>query len=417
MAHEAGRAGSDGDQVVAIRRARVDPVRRVHLGEQPPVGLVEGGEGGPGGISCIVVKKGTPGLSYGAQEKKLGWKSQPTAMVLFENCRVPVENRIGAEGQGFRIAMAGLDGGRLNIAACSLGGAQFCLDRTVDYMKERKQFGSRLADFQALAFRVAAGASIVMALGAAAGALRLLAILCLVVGLVGMSTIVFFDVILGRRPVPTVVRDMVQLLVIVLVFVGVAYEAGFDPISLVATGSVLTAVVGFALQGTIANAFGGATLPLEGTIAIGDWVEVGGHVGRIREMQWRATTLVTKDGDTVIAPNNQLLTTAVTNFSRPTPAHRTQLRIGLHYRHPPNEVRAVLLDAARVNVKRRLVQRGLASPDAAAPTAAQLARAFGMSEHDLTMALTGTPANNQQYAAAMATLFDLSHKLNQPTVP
>jgi alkylation response protein AidB-like acyl-CoA dehydrogenase len=102
-----------------------------------------------------VVEKGTPGLSFGAQEKKLGWKSQPTAMVLFENCRVPVANRIGAEGQGFRIAMAGLDGGRLNIAACSLGAAQFCLDRTVDYMKERKQFGSRLADFQALAFRVA----------------------------------------------------------------------------------------------------------------------------------------------------------------------------------------------------------------------------------------------------------------------
>jgi alkylation response protein AidB-like acyl-CoA dehydrogenase len=113
------------------------------------------GEAGPRGISCYVVEKGTPGLSYGAREKKLGWKSQPTAMVTFENCRVPAGNRIGAEGQGFRIAMAGLDGGRLNIAACSLGGAQFCLDRTVDYMKERKQFGARLADFQALAFRVA----------------------------------------------------------------------------------------------------------------------------------------------------------------------------------------------------------------------------------------------------------------------
>ena len=113
------------------------------------------GEAGPRGISTIVVEKGTPGLSYGAQEKKLGWKSQPTAMVMFENCRVPVANRIGAEGQGFRIAMAGLDGGRLNIGACSIGGAQFCLDRTVDYMKERKQFGSRLADFQALQFRIA----------------------------------------------------------------------------------------------------------------------------------------------------------------------------------------------------------------------------------------------------------------------
>ena len=113
------------------------------------------GEAGPRGITCIVVEKGTPGLSFGAQEKKLGWKTQPTAAVMFENCRVPVANRVGAEGQGFRIAMAGLDGGRLNIGACSLGGAQFCLDRTVEYMKERRQFGSRLADFQALQFRIA----------------------------------------------------------------------------------------------------------------------------------------------------------------------------------------------------------------------------------------------------------------------
>ena len=117
--------------------------------------MVRTGEGGPRGISCLVVEKGTPGLSYGAQEKKLGWKSQPTAALNFENCRVPVANLIGTEGQGFKIAMAGLDGGRLNIAACSIGGAQFCLDRTVEYMRERKQFGTRLADFQALAFRVA----------------------------------------------------------------------------------------------------------------------------------------------------------------------------------------------------------------------------------------------------------------------
>jgi alkylation response protein AidB-like acyl-CoA dehydrogenase len=110
---------------------------------------------GPKGISCLVVEKGTSGLSFGAPEKKLGWKSQPTATVMFENCRVPVANRVGAEGEGFKIAMAGLDGGRLNIAACSIGGAQFCLDRTIGYMRERKQFGSRLSEFQALRFRVA----------------------------------------------------------------------------------------------------------------------------------------------------------------------------------------------------------------------------------------------------------------------
>ena len=117
--------------------------------------MVRTGDSGPRGISCIVVEKGTPGLSYGAQEQKLGWKSQPTAMVNFENCRVPAANLIGREGDGFRIAMAGLDGGRLNIGACSIGGAQFCIDRTIEYMRERRQFGTRLADFQALRFKIA----------------------------------------------------------------------------------------------------------------------------------------------------------------------------------------------------------------------------------------------------------------------
>jgi alkylation response protein AidB-like acyl-CoA dehydrogenase len=117
--------------------------------------MVRTGASGARGISCLVVEKATPGLSFGTPEKKLGWKSQPTAMVMFENCRVPIENRIGEEGDGFKIAMAGLDGGRLNIAACSIGGAQFCLERTLAYMRERKQFGARLADFQALRFRIA----------------------------------------------------------------------------------------------------------------------------------------------------------------------------------------------------------------------------------------------------------------------
>jgi alkylation response protein AidB-like acyl-CoA dehydrogenase len=117
--------------------------------------MVRTGGSGPKGISCVVVEKNTPGLSFGAREKKLGWKSQPTAMVIFENCRVPVTNLVGKEGDGFSIAMAGLDGGRINIAACSIGGAQFSLDTTVAYMRERKQFGQRLTDFQALRFRIA----------------------------------------------------------------------------------------------------------------------------------------------------------------------------------------------------------------------------------------------------------------------
>lgn len=113
-----------------------------------------GGEG-PGGISCFVVDKSTPGLSFGAQEVKLGWKSQPTAQVIFEDCRIPAANRIGEEGEGFRFAMAGLDGGRLNIGACSLGAAQTCLERSIAYMKDRQQFGRSLSTFQALQFRLA----------------------------------------------------------------------------------------------------------------------------------------------------------------------------------------------------------------------------------------------------------------------
>ncbi|WP_321337565.1 acyl-CoA dehydrogenase family protein [Breoghania sp.] len=121
--------------------------------------MVRTGEEGPKGISCIVVEKDTPGLSFGAQEIKLGWKSQPTAQVNFSDCRVPAANLIGAEGMGFKIAMAGLDGGRLNIGACSLGAAQASLDLAIAYMKERRQFNKALAEFQALQFRVADMAS------------------------------------------------------------------------------------------------------------------------------------------------------------------------------------------------------------------------------------------------------------------
>jgi alkylation response protein AidB-like acyl-CoA dehydrogenase len=117
--------------------------------------MVRTGEDGPKGISCIVVEKDAPGLSFGKLEKKLGWNSQPTAAVIFEDCRVPVENIVGAEGDGFAIAMKGLDGGRLNIGACSLGGARACLEASRDYLKDRKQFGQPLSDFQALQFRLA----------------------------------------------------------------------------------------------------------------------------------------------------------------------------------------------------------------------------------------------------------------------
>jgi alkylation response protein AidB-like acyl-CoA dehydrogenase len=113
------------------------------------------GEAGAGGVSCLVVEKDAPGLSFGAQERKMGWNAQPTAQVNFDGVRVPLENRVGAEGEGFRFAMMGLDGGRLNIAACSLGGAAFALDTAKTYMEQRQQFGRPLKDFQALQFKLA----------------------------------------------------------------------------------------------------------------------------------------------------------------------------------------------------------------------------------------------------------------------
>ena len=113
------------------------------------------GEGGAAGVSAFLVEKDTPGLSFGAKEKKMGWRAQPTRQVILEGVRVPAANLVGVEGGGFKIAMAGLDGGRLNIGACSIGGGQSALDKAIAYMRERKAFGRRIADFQALQFRVA----------------------------------------------------------------------------------------------------------------------------------------------------------------------------------------------------------------------------------------------------------------------
>ncbi len=117
--------------------------------------MVRTGDDSPRGISCLVIEKDAPGLSFGAQEKKMGWNSQPTAQVIFEDCKVPVENCIGEEGQGFKIAMAGLDGGRINIGACSLGTAGIALERAIDYAKERRQFGAPIADLQGIQFKLA----------------------------------------------------------------------------------------------------------------------------------------------------------------------------------------------------------------------------------------------------------------------
>ncbi len=119
------------------------------------VTMVRTGEEGPKGVSCLVIEKDMPGVSFGANEKKLGWHSQPTRQVILDGVRVPGENLVGGLGEGFRIAMMGLDGGRLNIGACSLGGAQRCLDEAIGYTRDRKQFGTAVADFQNTQFMLA----------------------------------------------------------------------------------------------------------------------------------------------------------------------------------------------------------------------------------------------------------------------
>jgi alkylation response protein AidB-like acyl-CoA dehydrogenase len=117
--------------------------------------MVRTGEEGPKGITCLVVDRDTPGVSFGALENKLGWNASPTAQLIFDGARVPIDNRVGEEGDGFRFAMAGLDGGRLNIGACSLGGAQRCLDEAVAHVKDRRQFGRAVAEFQNTQFTLA----------------------------------------------------------------------------------------------------------------------------------------------------------------------------------------------------------------------------------------------------------------------
>ncbi len=146
------RAARDGDHYVLNgSKAFISgaPVSDVYLT------MVRTGEDGSKGISCLVIPKTIEGVSFGAQERKLGWNAQPTAQVLFDNARVPVANRIGTEGEGFRIAMMGLDGGRINIGACSLGTAQASINEALAYVKDRKAFGRAIGDFQALQFKLA----------------------------------------------------------------------------------------------------------------------------------------------------------------------------------------------------------------------------------------------------------------------
>lgn len=157
--------GSGSDAAALATRARRDGDHYVLNGAKQFISgagvsdlyltMVRTGGEGPGGVSALLIPKDTPGLSFGANEKKMGWNAQPTRSMIFEDARVPVTALLGEEGQGFRFAMAGLDGGRINIAACSLGGAEAALEKALAYVQERRAFGKPIADFQATQFRLA----------------------------------------------------------------------------------------------------------------------------------------------------------------------------------------------------------------------------------------------------------------------
>jgi small-conductance mechanosensitive channel/CRP-like cAMP-binding protein len=197
----------------------------------------------------------------------------------------------------------------------------------------------------ALIFPLAA-AGIPMAT-AARDVIELLAILFLIVGGSGVAGVIVFDVALARMRLPSLLRDLAQATAVVLIVMAVLRKSGFDLLSLITTSAVLTAVIGLALQSTIANVFAGLVLQLDRTLGIGDWIQVAGHVGKVTEIRWRSTSITTKDGDAVIVPNNDLMVHEVLNFSRPRAVRAVSLRVGFHYRHPPNDVRAVLLQAVR----------------------------------------------------------------------
>lgn len=203
--------------------------------------------------------------------------------------------------------------------------------------------------FLSVALLLSVSATVSLKLGAYTvwGLLSFLNLFSLIVGVTSLIGIVIFDVVLARTRlrVPSLVRDLIHLSVLGLIVLTILYQRGLDPLSLLTTSAVLTAVIGLALQNTIANIFAGLALHLDRTLGINDWVKVGDKVGRIAEIKWRSTLLWTEDGDLLILPNGQLLDAEVLNLSRPDNVQREEITVGFHYRHPPNEVKPILLDA------------------------------------------------------------------------
>lgn len=225
----------------------------------------------------------------------------------------------------------------------------FLVQRILPVAQRSHSQTPRLFFFLALLLGLSATAALKLGAYTVWGILSFLDLLSLIVGIITLSGLVIFDLLLPhtRIQVPSLIRNLLYVSVIFLILLIILYQRGLDPLSLLTTSAVLTAVVGLALQNTIANLFAGLALHLDRTLGINDWVKLGERVGRIAEIKWRSTLLWTEDGDLLVVPNGHLLDAEVLNLSRPDSVQREEITIGLHYRHPPNHVKHVLLNAVR----------------------------------------------------------------------
>jgi small-conductance mechanosensitive channel/CRP-like cAMP-binding protein len=175
--------------------------------------------------------------------------------------------------------------------------------------------------------------------------LEIVMVVLLGAGITGLLGMLVFDLALARTSVPTIVRDILQALAFLVLIVVALRNSGINPLSLITTSAVLTAVIGLAFQNIMANLLSGIALQIDRTVVLGDYVQVGARVGKIAQIRWRSTSILTREGDTVVVPNAQLLSNEVLNFSRPNSVHRSSFRMGFHLRHPPNDVKRVVLGA------------------------------------------------------------------------
>jgi small-conductance mechanosensitive channel len=213
--------------------------------------------------------------------------------------------------------------------------------------RRRRGTAARVTLAIALGLALAGAGAMTGDMTAPASILRLGALLALVCGAVALVGLVLFELVLPpiHLDVPSIVRDCIQLAVAALACLACLRLAGFDVLPLLTTSAVLTAIIGLALQATIANLFGGLSLQLDRTLVQGDWIETGKHSGRIVEIGWRSTRLITREGDTLFLPNSQLVSGEVLNLSRPTGAHRAAVKVSVAEKYPPAHVRQALVEA------------------------------------------------------------------------